>query len=365
MDNSFTIIYQKLVRARSPEEVFGTFKSPDPQEQLSKLKSQYRYLIRQVHPDKNTSHSKEQHIASEATNILTEHYNTAKEAISNGTYGTSITKRYHHKDTEITFSVNDYDYNIFSDSVEGDFCQVYYGERSNAEGDIENICLKVVNDIDDNELMLNELQILRNIHHKSLPVYLDSFQIEDGRRANVLRRIEESYDLHAMRKYFPNGLPQEHSVWVMDRLLSVLGYLHINNAIHGSIEPGNIIVTPYNHNGLLIDFLLSIPDAHLKGAKYVGVNEFSAPEIESGAKPHPASDMYSLGKSMVYLLGGQDKTFPSGLDSRIVQFIQGFLHDDPSERRDDAWKAWHELKDLRVNLFGASSQFLELKIGGK
>ncbi|GAG81772.1 unnamed protein product, partial [marine sediment metagenome] len=30
MDNSFTIIYQKLVRARSPKEVFGTFKSHDP-----------------------------------------------------------------------------------------------------------------------------------------------------------------------------------------------------------------------------------------------------------------------------------------------------------------------------------------------
>lgn len=362
MDNSLIIIYQKLVKARSPIEVFGTFKSHDTQEQLLQLKHQYRYLVRQVHPDKNPSNPKEQHMASEATNILMEYYNTAKEAISNGTYGTSITKRYPCKDIEMTFSVNDYNYKIFSDSVEGDFCQVYYGERSVAKGDIENICLKVVNDIGDNDLMLNELQILSTIQHKSLPVYLDSFQIEDGRRVNVLRRIEESYDLHAMREHFPNGLPQEHSVWVMDRLLSVLGYLHTNNAIHGSIEPGNIIVTPYNHNGLLIDFLLSIPDAHLKGAKYVGVNEFSAPEIASGAKPHPASDMYSLGKSMVYLLGGQ---FPSGLDPRIVQFIQGFLHDNPSERMDDAWKAWHELKDLRTIIFGEPSQFLELKIGGK
>lgn len=364
MDNSFSIIYQNLVRARYPEEVFGAFKSADIKEQLSQLKNKYRHIIMKVHPDRHSSDSKEKHMADEATRILNVFYNTAQEIISDGTYGTSTTKRHPHKDTEMTFSVNGYDYTIFSDSVGGDFCQVYYGERS-AEGELENICLKVVNNIEDNELMLNELQILRTIQHKSLPVYLDGFQIEDGRRANVLRRIERSYDLHEVREYFPNGLPQEHSVWVMDRLLSVLGYLHINNAIHGSIEPGNIMITPYNHNGLLIDFLLSIPDAHLKGAKYVGVNKFSAPEIESGAKPHPASDMYSLGKSMVYLFGGQDKTFPPSLDSRIVRFVQGFLDENPSGRRNDAWDAWHELKDLRKQVFGASSQFLELRLGGK
>ena len=273
MDNSFVIIYQHLVKARSPEEVFGTFKSADSKEQLLQLKHNYKFLISQVHPDKHDSDPKEKHMAGEATSILTDYYKVAQENISAGIYGTSTTKRHPHKDTKMEFSVNGYDYIIFSDSIEGDFCQVYYGERS-AEGELENICLKVVNDIADNELMLNEL-LLKPIQHKSLPIYLDSFQIEDVRRANVLRRIEESYDLHALRESFPNGLPQEHSVWVMDRLLSVLGYLHTNNVIHGSIEPGNILVTTQNHNGFLIDFLLAISDAHLKSAKYVGGNELA------------------------------------------------------------------------------------------
>ena len=363
MDNSFNIIYQNLVRARTPEEVFGTFKSTDPTEQLAELKKQYRYLILQVHPDKHTFDAKEQHMAGEATSILAGYYNTVRESISNGTYGTGTTRRHTHRDTEMTFSVNGNDYTIYSESVEGDFCQVYYGER-NSGGNLENICLKVVNDLADNELMFNEAQILQAIQHKSLPIYLDGFQIEDGRRANVLRRIEEGCDLYSVREYFPSGLPQEHAVWVMDRLLSVVGYLHVNNAIHGSIEPGNIMITPYNHNGILLDFLLAVPDAHLDGKKYVGINDFSAPEIKAGARPHPSSDMFSLGKSMLFLLGGDINRLelPKGTDSRLARFIQDFLESKPEIRTNDAWKAWHELKELRKKIYGAPSQFLELKL---
>lgn len=351
MSNSLKLVYQKLVRARCPEDIFGELKGKS--DKLKLLKHHYRYLVRQVHPDKNV---KEQHMASEATIILTEFYNMAKEDISNGTYGSRNVKRYTHK-TKMTFSVNGFEYNIFSECKDGDFCQVYYGERM-ANGDVENICLKVINDIDDKSLMLNESYILKNIQHKSLPVYLDTFQIEDGRMVNVLRRIENSYTLHDLKEHFPNGLPHEHIVWVMDRLLSVLGFLHINNVIHGSIEPKNIMITPHNHNGLLIDYVLAIPEAHLKGVKYVGLNDYSAPEITAGAIPHPASDMYSLGKSMKYML---DKNS----NSELVQFIQEFLHDDPNQRRSDAWASWHELKDLRTKIFGSPNQFLELKVGDK
>jgi len=215
-----------------------------------------------------------------------------------------------------------------------------------------------------NNFIANEAEILKNVQHKSLPVLLDSFQLDDGRKANVMRRIEDGYDLYSLREYFPEGLNQKHVCWVLERLLSVLGFLHINNVVHGAIEPGNIIVTPENHNGFLIDFLLSIPDAASHNAKYVAVNDYSAPEIRAGVKPHPSSDMYSLGKSMVYLIGGDEKTleFPSDVDPTIVRFIRGFLKSDPAKRANDAWKYYHKLRKLRDELFGADRPFEELKI---
>jgi hypothetical protein len=71
--------------------------------------------------------------------------------------------------------------------------------------------------------------------------------------------------------------------------------------------------------------------------------------------------MYSLGKSMVYLLGGNIKTneLPKSVDKRIKDFLMKFLHINPIERTRDAWKSWHELSNLREKVFGTRHQFLE------
>jgi serine/threonine protein kinase len=270
-------------------------------------------------------------------------------------------------DTESSFNSNGYDYQIQPETIEGEFCNVYFGQRS-AEGSeggpLENICLKVPRSAAHNGKMRNESRILSSLNHKSLPTYLGTIELEGGKKANVLRKIEDSYNLVQLRDEFPNGFFERHTVWVMERLLSVLGYLHSNNTIHGSISPANIMITPGNHNGLLIDYLLAIPDANQPGARYAGTNEFSAPEIAAGALPHPASDMYSLGKSIVYLLDGNIGAYPSGIDTRISNFIDGLLKENPSRRKDDAWAAFHDLAYLRRQIFGDTNHFLELRVGG-
>lgn len=356
MDPEFLIIYKNIVKSRCPEDVFGQCKT------ANELKKIYRSLVKLMHPDFQKD-KKTKYMATEATKVLNDYYSQAQDMISNNTYGKRNVSP-SQGDVEMTFEVNGYEYHIFANAVEGDFCKIYFGERIKTP-ELEKICLKIPIDKQDNHLMAKESKILTSINHKSLPVLLDSFLL-DGKRTNVIREIEDSYDLYSLRKHFPNGLPQEHTVWVLDRLLSVLGFLHTNFVIHGSIEPGNIMVAPYNHNGLLIDFLLSIPDANQDTAQYVGLNDYSAPEITANKRPDPASDMFSLGKSMVYLLGGDidNLEFPPSVDSRIVGFIQKLLKRDPTERARDAWEAWHQLKDLRKEVFGASSQFLELKIGG-
>ncbi len=235
---------------------------------------------------------------------------------------------------------------IVSTTVEGDFSEVHFGSRSDGK-DLEKICLKIAKDESCNDLLANEAEILEKLEHKSLPVLLDGFEFKDGRCVNVLKEIEDSYDLYTMREHFPDGLDQFHASWVFQRLLSVLGYLHTNNVIHGSIEPGNIMVTPKNHNGLLIDFTLAIQDAHEKCAKYMGTNDYSAPEISKRKKPAPTSDLYSLGRSMVYLLGGEGKDIPRHVDSDFRGFLEKFLTEEPRYRIKDAWKAWHQLNDLR------------------
>ncbi len=358
MDRDLSFLAEKINGAKRPEDIFGNLNG-SPEEQKEHIRNTYHQLSRQVHPDKFASSDLEsQCLAGKTMGILNNLHNEAQKRVDSEIYGSGNSLSNGSQE----FNVGSSNYRISPDSITGDFSQVYFGERIDQQGQTEQVCVKVAKTLDENDLLKNEAKVLRVISHKSLPSLVEHFMFEDQRVANTFRKIEDSYDLHTLREYFPNGFPQEHGVWVMDRLLSVLGHLHTNSIIHGSIEPGNILVRPRDHNSFLIDFALSIPNATQDNTKYGGLNDFSAPEIDKDSRPHPATDMYSLGKSVVYLLGGQGTDLPKGIDSRIENYLSGFLQEDPKQRKDDAWKAWHELKDLRTEIFGASSQFLPLDV---
>ena len=168
------------------------------------------------------------------------------------------------------------------------------------------------------------------------------------------------HDMITIRENRVHGEDPRHVVWMLDRTLSVLGFCHQNMVVHGNIQPANIVMVPFNHNGVLVDFVFSIHKP-LPKERFKGYNDFSAPEVvDNSASPHPAADIYSLGMSFVYLLGGDEKTgeLPSHLDSRLVAFIGKMTKKNLLRRVDDAWALYHELKQLRVQLYGAKNEFL-------
>ena len=359
----FEYVYKYIIQAKEPEGIFGKLGNGSIDDQIKIVNKLFRKLSLDIHPDMYPD-KKLKYMANEAFQELNRLEKEAEEKIRQGRYGTKTPTPVTNKTVVISeFEAGSSKYRIFSESISGDYCQILMGEREDSNG-VEQVCLKISIDVGDNDLMRNEADILRFIQHKSLPTLLDSFSM-GGRYVNVLRRIPGS-DLVYVKLKFTNGLPQEHMVWVLDRLLSVLGFLHINNIIHGSIEPGNIMVIPNTHNGLLIDFVLSVADANTPDAVYQGVNNYTAPEIvnKSDLKPHPSADIYSLGMSMLFVLGGDpaNQSFPKGIDPRLETFIKTLINPDPRKRASDAWKSWHELHELRKEIFGAANQFLPLSI---
>jgi hypothetical protein len=353
-DDDLLRIYAVLVKANIPSDIFGLPLT------LDNVSEKYKNLIRITHPDHYNGNKKLLFVAEEATKILNQFYQDAKNTLSGSTSpinsSTTTSTGY-----DSHFTVGDCEYNISDTFIDDNFCRVYFGERITSAGKTD-VCLKISKDIDDNHLMTNESQVLQKLSHKSIPVFVDKFISEDGYEVNVIKRIPESYDLAKIKEKYPNGIPQEHVVWMMDRLLSVIGYLHTNNIIHGGIEPSNILITPNNHNATLLDYAFTIDDAINSDAKYSGVNDFSAPEIDGDIVPHPSADMYSFGKTMEYIIGGNKGVYPSNVDKRLIKFISGFLEEDPSERSSDAWESWHELKSLRKEIFGSGNQFLSFNI---
>ena len=363
-DNELEALYQRLVKALNPEEIFGSLDGLDREGKLAAISKSYRYLAKAVHPDLyREASARIQHIAQEAFKEVNDLYHQAENKVKNGSFGLAEPTPASPTDAE-TVTMGGWTYTLDETEIEGDYCRIRKAVRRSRGKATETVVIKTVIDDTDNDLLQNEAEILTLVSHKSLPIFLDTL-LSEGKRSNVLRWIE-GMDLVTLMSHFPEGLPQEHMVWILDRLLSVLGFLHVSKIIHGAIEPANIMIMPRNHNGLLIDLTLGVQNANLTGAHFHGLNDYSAPEIVEHPKmaPRPSADLYSLGLSMIKLVGGDIKTqrMPGRVDGRIQEFLMSLCQIDPQERANDAWASWHELKVLRQQVFGAANQFLPLHV---
>lgn len=260
-------------------------------------------------------------------------------------------------------------YRVNRTLAQGDLATLYEGEYGWAGGARGEVAIKIACDPADNDLLQNETRMLRLLqtepgaYGKHLPVLLDRFKTDQGQTGIVMERID-GYDLYSVREKYPDGIPQEHIVWIFRRALSALGYAHSKGILHGNIEPGHILVRPRDHNVHLVDWCYALYKPSQTGAGFRCLNEeYSPPEVAERQPPIPASDLYSLAKCMVYLLGGDTRrlTLPARVDARLQRFIQFFLRPSPLQRAQDAWEMYGQLDALREEIFGPH-RFIEFEM---
>jgi len=251
--------------------------------------------------------------------------------------------------------------------IEGDFFYVYSGYENNTER--MDVILKLIKDPQDNDLVQNENRILQMLHSEDvpqlrhLPKLLDRVTDTDSKCLGLILTKFNGYDLNDIRKnaLYLSGVSDQHMAWILCRLLSVVGYAHKKGIIHGNIEPANILIQPKDHNLCLIDWAYSVYDpAHTNDTFKIFNQDFSAPEIVDKKILLQSADLYSVGKCMVYLLGGDLKTniLPESVDPRIRSFLAFFLLPSPLQRAQDAWHLFAILENLRTEIWG-EHQFQE------
>ncbi|MDR0979368.1 MAG: protein kinase [Lachnospiraceae bacterium] len=208
-------------------------------------------------------------------------------------------------------------------------------------------------DTADNELIDKEFETLKKLTHHSLPI-VETQLVVNGNSAFLMREIEGTPLLRLLEEY-PNGVPAEHVMWMLERLFSAIGYLHYNKVVHGNIKGEHILINKQNHNVSLLGFSLCITDADKPTAKYNVINDiYTAPEVDKNARVLPNADIYSVGKLAVLLLGGDvhSNGMPLSIDARIRSFIRTLVNPNPLERPNDAWVLWDEVIKLRNDVFG-------------
>lgn len=157
------------------------------------------------------------------------------------------------------------------------------------------------------ELFRQEAVRLSELQHPQIPELLDYFEQE-----NQLYLVEEWIVGQTLAQELQQqGVFSETQIWeLLKDLLPVLQFIHVRQVIHRDIKPENIMrrssLAGKGKDLVLIDFGVAkqiTATALLHTGTTVGSPGFMAPEQMRG-KVLPASDLYSLGVSCIYLLTG-------------------------------------------------------------
>jgi serine/threonine protein kinase len=202
------------------------------------------------------------------------------------------------------------------------------------------------------QIVLNEASLLWDVNHWALPTVKDVFLDPEGNLLMAMSFIEGEQLLEHVQKSGP--LDAETACWIAQRILSALYYLHFAGIVHRDVKPANVIVNFGTHIAVLVDFGLSKlkPDGSPDASGYTPY--FGAPEQVAGKAPIPESDIYSLGMTLLFILGGdiRNKMLPSQTPKPLQDFIYALVREDPLQRPRDCQALNQELGGIREKVFG-------------
>ncbi|WP_339327859.1 serine/threonine-protein kinase [Anabaena catenula] len=142
-----------------------------------------------------------------------------------------------------------------------------------------------------------EIQILQQLNHPRIPRYIDCFE-KPGFFCLILE-YKDAPSLGLRRRFNPQEIKE-----ISLSILEILVYLQqqVPPIIHRDIKPDNILVDE-QLNAYLVDFgLARLRDAKMDFSTLVaGTPGFMPPEEQCGHELTAASDLYSLGATLICL----------------------------------------------------------------
>jgi WD40 repeat protein/tRNA A-37 threonylcarbamoyl transferase component Bud32 len=186
--------------------------------------------------------------------------------------------------------------------------------------------------------LLSEARLLLSLSpHPGLPLVREDFFVDD--RYVIAMDWIEGADLEALLELEGRpGLDPALAIDYLEQAAEALEHLHSHDppVVHGDVKPANLILTSSGRI-VVVDFgLSSTPTDDLRRAGTAG---YVAPEVAAGARPTPASDVYSFAATALTLLSRER---PDGAPSwgaiereripALERIVRANLATDPSRR---------------------------------
>ncbi|GAB1541915.1 serine/threonine-protein kinase [Scytonema sp. NUACC21] len=178
---------------------------------------------------------------------------------------------------------------------------------------------------DDLKLFEREAETLKSLSHPCIPRYLDYFEVNSAEQKGFAL-VQTYIPAQTLEQYLKVGrtFTEEEVKEIAKAVLTILINLHQQNppVIHRDIKPSNILLGDRSGNSAgqvyLVDFGSVQNVAATEGGTMtiVGTYGYMPPEQFSG-RTVPASDLYSLGATLIYLVTGSHPANLPQKDLRI------------------------------------------------
>lgn len=205
-----------------------------------------------------------------------------------------------------------------------------------------------------------EIEVLQQLEHPRIPRYLDSFETKSG--FCLVQEYKNAPSLALQHSFNPEEIKQ-----IAVSVLEILVYLQhrVPPIIHRDIKPENVLVDK-KLNAYLVDFGF----ARIRGGELAlssvaaGTPGFMPPEEQFGRPLTEASDLYSLGATLICLLTGTRsvdvgklinddyrfdlKGLVPQLSPRFVEWLTKMVEPNLKNRYANAAVALEALKPIQV-----------------
>lgn len=178
---------------------------------------------------------------------------------------------------------------------------------------------------DDLKLFEREAETLKSLSHPQIPRYLDYFEINSS-IFKGFALIQTYIPAQTLEQYLQNGrkFTESEVKQIAKSVLQILVYLHTLNppVIHRDLKPSNILLGDRTGNTVgevyLIDFgsVQTVLATEGTGTRTIVGTYGYMPQEQFGGRTVPASDLYSLGATLIYLVTG---SHPADLPEKDFQ----------------------------------------------
>ena len=187
------------------------------------------------------------------------------------------------------------------------------------------------------KLFEREAETLKALDHPAIPRYLDYLEIDEPDNKGFAL-VQTYVEGKTLAEYLIAGrtFSESEVKELAQSLLEILIYLHEQEPpiIHRDIKPSNILLHSRSGHSVGQVYLVDFGSVQNQAAKFggtitvIGTYGYMAPE-QFGGRSVPASDLYGLGATLIYLVTGLHPTELSQQDLKI-QFADRTGHLNPN-----------------------------------